>query len=450
MKKTFFKKSASLLLTGAMILSLSGCLDFGGGKKAVLAAAEALAENIVAADADELIANSSIDKKSKEATELKDILSTDGKSDEDKAFYDAVEKTIEYEIDEESFTSKKGEASIDIVFTIADYESVLKDEYTKIDDLTAAVKKADTKEIKFTAEFVKEDKEWVADNVGSKKFLKIYDYRNADIKLALTPEMVTGFIDRNMSAFWLANDGKYKDTLFIEYNYYFTSDVLDYKERCVKLYFKLSKDGNEVYTGPESVFGESTNIKCKASNTDLGLTAGDYLEAGNYKIDLYMKSDDGDHLVDSVSIAVEKTPPKTTTTPTTLKGEGDYFTFRNSEFKKYVLECGWLNTDKTLKNAKTYSKDVKDMCFSFRVDPSCTAELDYAYYYSEKSDKASLEAAMKTAVYHNSCKPKQFPEGYFYDFLYHMDQAKEGVYIIAVFEHGTNNVIMVGYVSVVS
>ena len=448
MKKTFLKKSASLLLTGAMILSLSGCLDFGGGKKAVLAAAEALAENIVAADADELIANSSIDKKSKEATELKDILSTDGKSDEDKAFYDAVEKTIEYEIDEESFTSKKGEASIDIVFTIADYESVLKDEYTKIDDLTAAVKKADTKEIKFTAEFVKEDKEWVADNVGSKKFLKIYDYRNADIKLALTPEMVTGFIDRGMSAFWLANDGKYKDTLFIEYNYYFTSDVLDYKERGVKLYFKLSKDGNEVYTGPESVFGESTNVKCKASNTDLGLTVSDYLEAGNYKIDLYMKADDGDHLVDSVSIAVEKTPPKTTTTPTTLKGEGDYFTFRNSEFKKYVLECGWLNTDKTLKNAKTYSKDVKNMCFSFRVDPSCTAELDYAYYYSEKSDKASLEAAMKTAVYHNSCKPQQFPEGYFYDFLYKMDQAKEGVYIIAVFEHGTNNVIMVGYVTV--
>ena len=57
---------------------------------------------------------------------------------------------------------------------------------------------------------------------------------------------------------------------------------------------------------------------------------------------------------------------------------------------------------------------------------------------------------MKTAVYHNSCKPQQFPEGYFYDFLYKMDQAKEGVYIIAVFEHGTNNLIMVGYVSVVS
>ena len=448
MKKAFLKKTASALLTGAMILSLTGCLDFGGGKKAVLAAAEVLAENIVAADASELISISSIDKKSKEATELTEILSLDGKSDEDKAFYAAVEKTIEYEIDEESFTSKKGEASIDIVFTIADYEAVLKDEYTKIDDLTAAVKKADTKEIKFTAEFVKEDKEWIADNVGSKKFLKIYDYRTADIQLALTPDMVKGFIDKSMSAFWLANDGKYKDTPFIEYNYYFTSDVLDYKDRGVKIYFKLSKDGSEVFTGAETVFGESTNVKCKASNEDLGLKISEYLEAGNYKIDLYMKDAEGDHLIDTVSVSVEKTPPTTTQPNTALKGEGDYFTFRNSEFKKYVLACGWLNTDNTLKNAKTYSKDVKNMCFSFKVDPSCTAELDYAYYYSEKSDKASLEQAMKTAVYHNSVKPQKFTEGYFYDFLYKMDQAKEGVYIIAVFEHGTNNVIMVGYVTV--
>ena len=450
MKKSLFKKTASVLLIGSMILSLTGCLDFTGGKKEVLAAAEALAESVVAANASDLISNSNIDKKSKEATELTEILSLDGKSDEDKAFYTAVEKTIEYEIDEESFTSKKGEASVDITFTIADYEKVLKEEYTKIDDLTSAVKKADTKEIKFTAEFVKEDKEWIADNVGSKKFLKIYEYRTAEIKLALTPDMVKGFIDRNMSAFWLANDGKYKDTPFIEYNYYFTSDVLEYKERGVKIYFKISKDGTEVFTGAETLFGESTNVKCKVSNEDLGLKNTEVLEAGNYKIDLYMKDDSGEHLLDSVSIAVEKTPPTQTTTNKALKGEGDYFTFRNSEFKKYVLACGWLNTDNTLKNAKTYNKNVKNMCFSFQVDPSCTAELDYAYYYSEKSDKASLEAAMKTAVYHNSCKPQQFPEGYFYDFLYKMDQAKEGVYIIAVFEHGTNNLIMVGYVSVVS
>ena len=165
MKTKLYKRAVSVVLTGAVLLSLTGCLDFGGGKKAVIEAAGVLAENIVAADAAKLIKESSLDKKSKDATALTETLSLDGKKDEEKAFYEAVEKTIEYEVDEESFTSKKGQASIDIIFTMADYESVLKDKYTKIEDLTAAVKKADTKEIKFTAEFIKEDKEWVADNV---------------------------------------------------------------------------------------------------------------------------------------------------------------------------------------------------------------------------------------------------------------------------------------------
>ena len=447
MKKIFWKKTASVIMAGAFILSLTGCLDFGNSKKAILESAEAFAETVASADASALIKNSGLDKKSKEATELTDTLSLDGKSDEDKAFYEAVEKTIEYEIDEESYTNKKGEASVDIIFTIADYEEVLKTEYTKIDDLTAAVKKADTVEIKFTAEFVKnDDKEWIVDNVGSKKFMKIYEYRNQEIKLALTAEMITGFIDRNMSSFWLADDGKYKNTLFIEYNYYFKSDVLEYKDRGVKLYFKILKDGTQVFTGAQEDFGVSTNIKCKVSNEDLGLKNTEYLEAGKYDIELYMIDSDGEKLVDKVSVSVEKSAPQPTTK--VLQGEGDYFVFQDQEFKKKILACGWLNTDNTLKNAKTYSKDVKNMCFSFKVDQSVTEELDYAYYYSEKSDKASLEEAMKTAVYHGSVKPKQYTEGYFYDFLYKMDQAKTGVYIIAVFAHGTNNVIMIGYVTV--
>lgn len=446
MKKIFMKRTASAIMAAALLLSLTGCLDLGGAKKAVLASAEAFAETVTGAKADDIIKCSSLDKKSKEATVLTDLLTTDGKSDDDKAFYQAVERTIEYEIDEESYTNKKGTASVDIVFTIADYESVLDTEYTKIDDLTAAVKKADTKEFKFTAEFVKnDDKEWVVDNIN-KKFVKLFEYRNQKIELALTAEMIKGFIDRNMSSFWLADDAKYKDTLFIEYNYYFSSDVLAYKDRGVKVFFKLLKDGKEVFTGEEETFGISTNVKCKVSNENLGLKNSDYLEAGNYEIDLFMKDLNGEQLVDKISVSVEKSAPKPNNK--TFPGEGDYFTFRNSEFKNNILACGWLNTDNTLKNAKTYSKDVKKMCFSYKVDPSCTTELDYAYYYSEKGDKASLEAAMKTAVYHASVKPKQFPEGYFYDFLYTMDQAKTGVYIIAVFEHGTNNIIMVGYVTV--
>lgn len=453
MNRMFYKKVVSLVLTGAVILGLSGCLDLGGNKKAVIEAAGTLAENIIAADAAKLIKNSNLGKKDKEADELTALLSTDSKNDDQKAFFAAVEKTIEYEVDEESYTSKKGEASIDIVFTIADYEEVLKEEFTKIDDLTAAVKKADTKEIKFTAEFVKEDKEWVASNVGSKKFLKLYDYRNVDIDLALSAEMVKGFINKNMSSFWLANDGKYVDTIFIEYTYYFDSAITDYKDRGVKLFFKLSKDGNEIYTGEETVFGESTVVTCKATNVQLGLDANSFLDAGNYKVDFYMKSDKGEELIDSVSINVEKTPPKTTTgtgNSGAIPGEGNYFTFRNAEFRKHVLLCGWINTDNCKKNANTYSKDVKRMVFSIQVDDISMAEVDYKYYYSDKTDQESLKEAMKNPVYSGTIGPKQFTDGIFYDFEYKVDQAKLGVYLVGIYEKGTNNLICLAYVGIVS
>ncbi len=450
MKTKFYKKALSAVLTCAVLLSLTGCIEFDGGKKAVIEAAGVLAENMASADAATLIKNSSLDKKSKDAAALTDILNLDGKSDEEKAFYEAVEKTIEYEVDEESFSSKKGQATIDIIFTMADYEEVLKEKFTKIDDLKDAVKKADTKEIKFTAEFIKEDKEWVADNVGSKKFLKIYDYRTAKVDLALTADMVKGFIDKNMSSFWLAEGGKYVDTIFIEYSYYFDSAVVDYKDRGVKLYFKLSKDGNEVFTGDDQILGDSTIVTCKVSNEQLGLNKTAFLDAGSYKIDLYMKGDAGDELIDTVSINVEKTPPKNTgkNNSGALPGEGSYFTFRNAEFRQHVKACGWLNNDNCKTSANTYNKNVKKLTFSIQVDDLNMAEVDYKYYYSDKTDSDSLKNAMKNAIYTGSAKPKKFTEGIFYDFDYQVDQAKLGIYLVAIYEKGTNNLICLAYVGV--
>ena len=309
---------------------------------------------------------------------------------------------------------------------MADYESVLKEKYTKIEDLTAAVKKADTKEIKFTAEFVKEDKEWVADNVGSKKFLKLYDYRTA------------------------TEGGKYVDTIFIEYSYYFDSAVVDYTDRGVKLFFKLSKDGNEVFTGEDQILGDSTIVTCKVSNEQLGLSKTAFLDAGSYKIDLYMKGDAGDELIDTVSINVEKTPPKTTggNNSGALPGEGSYFTFRNAEFRQHVKACGWLNNDNCKTSANTYKKEVKKLTFSFQVDDLNMAEVDYKYYYSEKTDSDSLKNAMKDPIFSGSAKPKKFTEGIFYDFDYQVDQAKLGIYLVAIYEKGTNNLICLAYVGV--
>jgi hypothetical protein len=89
-----------------------------------------------------------------------------------------------------------------------------------------------------------------------------------------------------------------------------------------------------VFTGEEETFGIATNVKCKVSNENLGLKNSDYLEAGNYEIDLYMKDLNGEQLVDKIAVSVEKSAPKPNAK--TFQGEGDYFIFKNNDFKPSV------------------------------------------------------------------------------------------------------------------
>ena len=454
MLKNQMKKAVSVLLTGAIVFGFTGCLDFGGGKKAVIEAAGELAENMAAADASKLIKNSTLDKKSDEAVALTDLLSADYGSDDAKAFYKAVEATIEYEVDEESVTVNKGEASIDIVFTMCDYSKVLQDEYTNIDDLTAAVKKAKTTEVKFTAEFVKEDKEWIPDNVGSKKFMKLYDYRNADIDFALTADMIAGFIDTTMSGFWLADDDIYYDTDFIEYDYYFNSEVLDYAARGELMYFTLSKDGSTLYYGPDFTFGESTNVVCRVDGDLIGLTYGEAFETGTYTISLFYIGEYGDELVDCQSCFVEKS---VVTTPIsgggysgdTFPGEGEYYAFDDLTFRGYVINAKWFDYDGYRTSDASYSTDVQTIAFSLEVDPSCTMTVDYSYYYTDKEDRDSIGDALQNPVYSNTISPTSYSNGTFYDIDYPVGgEAAPGFYMFVIYEAGTSHVLMYGFCNV--
>lgn len=454
MLKHQMKKAVSVLLTGAIIFGFTGCLDFGGGKKAVIEAAGELAANMAAADASKLIKNSTLDKKSDEAAALTELLSSEYNTDDEKAFFKAVEATIEYEVDEESVSVNKGEASIDIVFTICDYAKVLQDEYTNIDDLTAAVKKAKTTEVTFTAEFVKEDKEWIPDNVGSKKFLKLYDYRNAEINFALTAEMIYGFIDQTMSGFWLADDDCYLDTDFIEYDYYFDSAVLDYASRGELMYFTLSKDGSTIYYGPDFIFGESTNVVCRVDGDLIGVAAGEAFDSGVYTISLYYSGPVEDVLIDSKTCVVDKTvlPPPTTgggNPGDTFPGEGEYYAFDDLTFRSHVINAKWFDYDGYRTGDATYSTGVLTIAFSIEVDATCTTTVDYSYYYTDKEDRDSIGDALQNPVYSNTVSPTSYSNGNFYDIDYPVNgEAAPGFYMFVVYESGTSNIIMYGFCNV--
>ncbi len=453
MIRNSLKKFISIVLTGAVMFGSAGCLDFGGNKKAVIEAAETLASNMASADAAKLIKNSTLSKKSDEAAKITSLLSDDGRSDDEIAFCKAVEKTIEYEIDEKSVTVEKDEASITIVFTIADYAKVLQEDFTSIDELTSAVKKADTTEIKFTAEFAKENKEWVPDNVGSKKFMKLYDYRTAEISLGLSAEILRGLIDESMSSFYLATDGKYVDTSFIEYDYYFDAEIYDYEGRGENIHFVLSKDGQAIYYSPELPVGSSVVVTCRVDGELIGLDYSEYYESGKYTIDLYYSGADGDELIDSNSIDVEKTVIPVIT-PTSgggnsgvlLDGEGVYYEFNDMEFRSHVIVAKWFDYDGYKLDDSTFSSDVLTIAFSLQVDPSCTETVDYCYYYTDQEDEDAIADALQNPIYSDTVSPVTYTNGTFYDFDYEVDgEAEPGYYMLVVFEEDSNDVLMYGF-----
>lgn len=459
MKKNSFKKAISVLLAGAVLFSLAGCFNLGGGgKKAVLEAAETLASDMAAADASKLIKNSTLSKKSDEAAALTDLLSDEGHTEDEISFFKAVEKTIEYEIDESSVSVNKDEASADIVFTVADHSKILEGDFKDINELTSAVKKADTRTVKFTAEFEKQDKEWIPSNVAGKKFMKLYDYRNCELSFALTADMIAGFIDRAESAFWIYDDNngaeKYVDTTFIEYDYYFDPAITDYKERGEVIYFELTKDGETLYTGPDMIFGEAVNVVCRVDGSSIGIDFLSFFESGTYSIDLYYRGENGSELVDSNSVTVEKTvtPIPTSGTDTSynaLPGEGEYYAFNDMDFRKNVINAEWFDYDDYLIDDMTYSSDVEIIAFSLQVQPGYNKAVDYGFYFTDQEDQAAITDALQNPVYSDTITPTSYSNGTYYDIDYEVDgQAAPGYYMFVLYESGTSNVLMYGFCQV--
>lgn len=430
------KKIASVAMAGALILSTTGCLDFGRSKQEVLDLADTIASDMASADASALIKNSTLDKKDKNAEALTELLGGDIYDDDQKAFFKAVEGTIEYEVDEESVEVNKDEASVDVVFTIVDYAKVLEDEFTSIDELTAAIKKGDTKEITITLQFAKVDKEWLADNVGDKKFNKLYEYRSATFELALTGDMIAAMIDTSTSDFWLTSGGVYYDTTFIEYDLYFNSEVYDYYDRGEYIYYEVWADGTLLYISSDYRLGESTLIECYV---DLDMASDmnkeEVFAEGYYTVEIYTQ--DGE-LIYSASIDVEKSDP--TPTPTSggggdlFPGEGDYFQFFDTDFRdKYVLYAEWFDYSGYMTDDAEYSTDVDIIAFSLQVTSDCDEYLEYSYYYSPSADESDLSAALETPVYTSSIYPSSYSNGDFYDFDYYVyGDAAPGYYVIVV------------------
>ncbi len=281
--KTFTSRAAAAALAGAMALACASCglLPIGGAKpEDIVDAADDFAKALASCDAGKIAKLTNEEKDSDIVEDLEAFLDGEDYTDEQKAIADAVAGTIEYEIDEDSVKIKKDEASVDVTFTMADYEAVLDEgDFKDVSEAVDAIKDCDdTCEVEVTFEFEKDDDEWLISNLDDKAYIKLYGFYGLDV--SFTPD--------------LAELVNYSD-IFGDYNYVYLSVVFleDVSEYIDDMTFDVYLD-DELYMSNQTPYGDTDYIWCD-------ITVDGPLESGTYTITAKY----GDTVIASESIDID-------------------------------------------------------------------------------------------------------------------------------------------------
>ena len=188
--KKGIKRIIAVVLSASMLLSLTACFD--KSKEEVLDVADDVASAFADKDAD-AIADLTAEAEDEDITVLQEILDFEGFYDEETAaVLKAIGDSITYEIDEESAeaTKKSEEGSVDVVFTMVDYESVLENEdnLVDVDTCVAAIEDCeDTIDVEVTFDFVLDGEDWLLSDFTEVSG-NLYDF--VPIEVSLTPALV--------------------------------------------------------------------------------------------------------------------------------------------------------------------------------------------------------------------------------------------------------------------
>ncbi len=281
--KTNITKIFSLTVAAAITASCASCSLLPGAGSAktedIVDAADAFASALVKCDAGKIIKLTNEEKDSDAAEDLEVLFGNEDYTDEQIAIADAVAGTIEYEIDEDSVKIDKDEASVDVTFTMADYEAVLEGEFSDADEAVAAISDCDdTAEVEVTFEFALEDDEWLISNLGDKAYGKLYGFYGLDVSFMPDLAALVDYADI------------YADYNYVYLSVVFTESVSDYIDGMT---FDVFLDGELIY-GDQTPYGDGDYIWCD-------LTVDGPLESGTYTVTCYY----GDTVIASDSIDVD-------------------------------------------------------------------------------------------------------------------------------------------------
>lgn len=193
--KRFVRRTASAMIAGTVLMSMTGCsaiqevIDTSKAdpEKDVMEVVETYCDALADQDVDVLAEISSDDKFEENKDDLEetfDFKHNDTYSSDVATILETIAGTIEYEIDEDSLkvNEDKGTAEVDVKFTVADYTASY--DTTDIDELVDMIEDGATTEYDLTIELEQTDDGWLIEN-SEDVFDEVYDFM---IIAALAPD----------------------------------------------------------------------------------------------------------------------------------------------------------------------------------------------------------------------------------------------------------------------
>ncbi len=441
--RNLVKRAFATAMTASFIFGACGCSFLkDAAPDEVIDAADAYAKLIADCNLSKMkkASDKDFDKKTEDWAELLDFSEGDIYNDNAAAFAAAVADTIAYEIDEESVeaSTKKGEGSVDVIFTMADYEDLLDDDgITDIDMLTDAIEDADTQEIKVTLEFEGEDGDWLVTNYD-KVFDKVYVFTDVtEITYRLPIADCLDYTQWN-GCDNNANDGYYTNTTYIDFEMYCDWSIVDVTE----IYYTVEFGGSEIYRLDGSNLGYFQTGLPGAPLDDSGY----YLADGDYVITFYDAVDDSiivsgtAHVL--VDVAPEPTPVPTPDNDDSLiatdcyvgrQGEIEYYYDYGPELIANVdnTTASWYEygSDYGVPNG-TYPAGTTTIQFSFKVNEEMDVEYK-AFYLSDGYVSSSY-----TVLGREAAELSTYGNGTYADCNIDITDTGSGYYVIGVYEAG--------------
>lgn len=408
--KVDFKKLAASALSVAMIASVAGCAMFDKDDDAVLEVAEDYATAVVKvkpADIVELLADPDSDLQS----DIEAFVDVDPEfyGEDYAAICDAIAGTLSFEIDEESVESSKkaGEASVDITFSIADYQAAYDEVSANGGDLDAfidAIGSADANEITQTIEFVLEDDAWLVDDSKASKVQDLYQFYLDAFDFTFAGSISTDMID--YVEWYYSDNGVYTDENTIELDIIPTTEGQEIEW---EFYYEYYLDGELVYTSDacvdsgywiESYYGPSYDPA--AATNDSG-----NLIAGQYRCIVYDMS--GNVLADE-TCTVENgssagvVPAGNDDIAAIWSNGVDEYWYSYSDGSGYAMGEGDYTTDESVIEYTVQVYDEDNLAFM---------PVYYEVYYSANGNADDAEF-----IYSATITPSEYTNGYFYEFQY--------------------------------